>query len=311
MRKQRQAATDFTMEKLPHNRVEVFFDCLKQRYDIWFKMGIVLFVFALPILLVVILRDNAYSIMAQNDELTADKILATKETFALINLLPLIIFSVGLAGVMKVVRQLVWGEGIFFFEDFKSGVKQNAIIYIFIFAVYGLVKMLVIYVESLIPVEIVNRIPTAVLAVTLLPIAMFTLTATVIYKDGFLKVFASSVKFYVKNAPITLAFVIILAAAFCVEYIPYVVAKYAVIAVVIIVLLPMYLIAWSLFANSVFDKMVNISLYPEYVDKGVYRLGAENDTEKSSGTDIEKATEITGETKTYTSEEKDAENREE
>jgi len=271
MRKQKVAKNDFTPEKLPHNRVEVFFDCLKQRYDVWFKLGAVCLLFMIPLFIVEVIKDASYIHLEAGGNATAENIFAFEETFALYNVLPFVIFGIGLSGIMKVIRQLVWGEPIFFWHTFLSGVKQNYITYLFVFLLYGFYRMLIIYVEGLIPINYVNRIPTALSLVVLLPAVMFLLTATTIYKEGMAKLFGNSFKFYIKSAPITLAFVIVLAASICINLIDLKVVKYILMAVFIIFLLPMYLIAWTLHAHSVFDKMVNINLYPDYVDKGVNR----------------------------------------
>lgn len=76
--------------------------------------------------------------------------------------------------------------------------------------------------------------------------------------------------------PISLIFVFLLVGAFAVNFIDLVIVRYLLILVLTVAALPLYLTAWTLYSHSVFDKMVNSALYPEYVDKGVYRIEKPN-----------------------------------
>ena len=50
------------------------------------------------------------------------------------------------------------------------------------------------------------------------------------------------------------------------------IVKVIVAMVSITIMFPVYLVGWTLYSYSVFDKMVNSTLYPDYVDKGIYRI---------------------------------------
>lgn len=272
MKKQKAANRDFTEENLPHNRVEVFFDVLKQRYDVLLKIGAILLAFLLPTLIVGIISDLTYLAVISEGQATEEELAALNQTFALINVGPIAFFGLGLAGAMKVVRNLVWGEPVFFGKDFFSGIKQNRLIYVFVFLVYALVNLLLSYLNAFISDGFLRAIPSAICLMVLAPIGMFVLSATAVYKDGFLSILGNSVKFFVKTAPVCFVFILVLASAFLIDYIELFVLRCVLKVLAAVIFLPLYLVGWTLYSHKIFDKMVNSTLYPEYVDKGIYRL---------------------------------------
>ena len=271
MKKRKSANRDFTEDSLPHNRVEVFFDVLKQRYDVLLKIGALLLVFLLPTLIVGLIGDVTYLNVLSEGQASEAELAALNQTFTLINVGPIAFFGLGLAGAIKVVRNLVWGEPVFFWKDFFSGIKQNRLIYVFVFLIFALVKLLLSYLNALIPSDLLRALPSAICLVFLAPIGMFELSATVVYKDGFLSLLGNSVKFFVKSAPVCFVFVLVLAGAFLIDYIELFILRCVLKVLAIVLFLPLYILAWTLFSHRVFDKMVNTALYPDYVDKGIYR----------------------------------------
>ena len=272
MRNQKAAKKDFTEESLPHNRVEVFFDIIKQRYDVLLKIGALLLFFSLPFLAVEAIGELTYINMLKEGRTAQEEYFVLRQTISLINLGPIAVFGLGLSGIMKIVRNLVWGEPIFFGKNFFSGVRQNWIIFVFVFLIIGIINILLSYVDGLIQNDFVRAIPTAASIVFFLPIAMYVLSATVVYKDGFLSILKNSIKFFIKSAPVCFLFVLVLVGVFCINLIGLLILRLVLTVVAIVALLPLYLIGWTLYSHSVFDKMVNSTLYPDYVDKGIYRL---------------------------------------
>ncbi len=272
MKNQKAAKKDFTEENLPHNRVEMFFDIIKQRYDVLLKIGTLLLLFLLPFLAVNAIGELTYINMLKEGRTAQEEFYTLRQTIALINLGPIAVFGLGLSGIMKIVRNLVWGEPIFFGKDFFSGVRQNRIIFVLVFLIIALIGLLLSYVESLIQNDFVRVIPTAIIIVFFLPIAMYVLSATVVYKDGFLSILKNSIKFFIKSAPVCFLFVLVIGGVFCINLIGLLILRVALTVVAIVAFLPLYLIGWTLYSHSVFDKMVNSTTYPDYVDKGIYRL---------------------------------------
>ena len=271
MRERKAAKKDFTEESLPHNRVEVFFDIIRQRYDVLLRIGVLLLLFSLPYLIVEAIGELTYINMLKEGRTTREEFYALRQTVSLIDLGVIAIFGLGLSGVMKIVRNLVWGEPIFFGKDFFTGVRQNRIIYVLVFLIIAIINLLLSYVEGFIQNDYVRVIPAVLCISLLLPVGMYVLSATVVYKDGFLSILKNSFKFFVKSAPVCFIFVLVLVGVFCIGLIGSLILRFVLTVVAIVALLPVYLIAWTLYSHSIFDKMVNSTLYPDYVDKGIYR----------------------------------------
>ena len=124
----RKAEYDFTEQGLPSNRVEVFFDSLKLRYGLIMKTGLLLFVFMMPLLAAFFTKDayivSIQSLLAKGEitEASYEAMYSMVCRIAYLACVPcFMIFSLGLAGALRVFRQLIWGEGIFFIQDFFDG----------------------------------------------------------------------------------------------------------------------------------------------------------------------------------------------
>lgn len=270
MKKQKAALADFTENNLPHNRWQVFKDIIKQRYDVLLKIGVILFLFLLPYLIITLLGDITYN--AMGEETSREEFAYIDTVISLVNIGPLALLGLGLSGAWKIIRNLVWGEPIFFRENFFSGLRQNRLIFVFVFLILGLVDFLLSYLQVLIPDDLIRTIITALCFVFLIPVAMYLLSAAVLYKDGFWALLKSSVVFFIKTAPISLAFALFFVGIWFIGFIELFIVKVIVAMVSITIMFPVYLVGWTLYSYSVFDKMVNSTLYPDYVDKGIYRI---------------------------------------
>ena len=146
------AGQDFNKESLPKNRKELFFDCIKQRFGLIMLTSFVLFLFTLPLLVVLFIKD-AYLISVgvsfENKEITEanyETMYLMVTNFGYLASIPcFLILSVGLAGALRVFRQLVWQEGVFFKEDFFDGIKLNFKHYL----IYGLIFGICFYLSNL------------------------------------------------------------------------------------------------------------------------------------------------------------------
>lgn len=145
----KKAKTDFTIDDLPKNRWEVFWDCLKERFSLFLAMGLALLVFAIPLIFVTVLSDNTLSglyIAFANGEYAQEELTElTQSASSLYSLyfIPCYVFlSLGVAGVMFIIRQLVWGEGVFFMPDMWEGIKSNGVLYALIAFLLGLFTFL-------------------------------------------------------------------------------------------------------------------------------------------------------------------------
>ena len=269
--------TEFDEYGLPHNRKEVFFDVLKNRYGVIVCCGLIMCLFTLPYFAVKVLGETVFtSVFYKFDgDMTAAEDYAKVLRFyiSLAHIPCFIIMALALAGVVKVIRQLIWAEALFFETDFFSGIKQNGLHYALTFALYGVIKSLDYLLLTVnVSTPFVLYLPTGVIIVFIVPLLMTALSQTAVYSVTYPRLISNSFKLYVKNIPVNLLFVIILIIGLLTDFITITLLKYAVIFIEILLLLTPYIMARMLFDFSVFDKYINARNYPELVDKGLIRL---------------------------------------
>lgn len=281
MKKRKAATQDFSIDKLPHNRVEVFFDRLKMRWPLFLLLGLILSLSILPSLLVLFLRDaSVVSLTSAYQEGTSDlatyqsAIRSTENLYALFLIPCLVLFSVPFSGVMRVIRQLSWGEGIFFGEDFKDGVKQNGLAYAFLFLGAGLFYVLDSFVLNAgFGYPVLQALPYGLSVVFFLPIAFLFLSHVDVYKASFKDAMKNSTILFFKNLGGSYLGVIAFLAPLLFLLIPSVIAQLISLFFSFLLYYPLVLFGWMLYCHSLFDRFINPTNCPNLVDRGVYRLG--------------------------------------
>lgn len=280
MKKAKQAQQDFTFAQLPHNRTEVFVDCYKMRWGTILDIGLIVLLFCLPLLCAEIFADivgvSIYDRMLKAELTEAEAIASLNSLRVLVSLIDIpcwAFFAVGLAGVTRVIRQLAWGEPIFFFSDFKQGIKESSLRFVSIFAICALLNFVREFCQRwLSDISILSFVPFVLLIFIALPVALWMLSQSTIYKVGFGRSFSNGIAFYGKTILQTLSMVIVACLTWFITLISAFIAKYVVFALVIVLLVPAYLMFWFLFSSSIFDQYINKTNFPDFYDKGVYRL---------------------------------------
>mgnify|MGYP003306800388 CR=1 FL=1 len=130
--RQRYSVNEFDESCLPANRFKQFFDIIKIEWRTLFRIGFILLLFAIPFVVATFFRD--FFISAYKSSLI-DSGAQPEEIQSVINVITAIylgitvicfmIFSIGLAGVSRVMQNLVYGNGFVFRFDFAFGIKNN------------------------------------------------------------------------------------------------------------------------------------------------------------------------------------------
>ena len=109
-------------------------------YSVLLKCGLMLLVFFTPLVGFSFFMDFYFvSLMSHSTEEVKQTILIYNWIYQGGLILTSYIAILGLSGVIHVLRNLIWGEGIFFKEDFGEGIKLNAgkdIIFAVIFSLF-------------------------------------------------------------------------------------------------------------------------------------------------------------------------------
>lgn len=280
MSKQKQSKVDFNKSDLPKNRKEVFFDVLKIRYSVLLKLGALILISLIPLLVVLILEDGSLSsvyISLQNGTITEEQYafeIATLSTlFAAIKIIAFMIISVALAGSIKVIKNLIWGEPIFFKEDFIKGIKDNLKNYILVALILGSINLGVTFTYySFTELVFLKVIFYVVFYILIIPSMLFVCTMSSIYNMTFLQLLGNGLILHIKTLPKTLLTTLPLFLIISTSFIGLYVVKYVILVVIGLLLIPLYMIGLMLYSCSIFDKYINMQHYPEIVDKGIYRV---------------------------------------
>lgn len=269
--------TEFTEYGLPHNRKEVFFDCLKMRYGLIVACGALILLFLLPLFAVAIFGETSFSVFYERNSAdpTAieDGANILKFYVSVASIPCLVIAALGFAGVYKIIRRLIWAEPVFFWRDFADGFKANGLQFGIAFAVFGAIIALdrLILVMNL-PNPVFGFLPTAVTFVAILPVFMTMLSHSAVYNVRFFTLVKNSLLLFIKNVPINLLFVLIFAAFAALDLLTVTLLKYSLFVLITLFLSAPFVMARLLYDCSVFDRLINVRDYPEMVDKGLIRL---------------------------------------
>lgn len=296
-RKPKVAKIDFTEASLPHSRRDVFRDVLKNRWKDLLKVGALLLLFSLPLLVFGAVGEiNAANIYAEykngaiSAETYASEVAASNGAFALIKIIGYIIFSVGIAGSARVLRQIIWDEPLFFFEDFKDGIKIYGGQFALAMFLYGLCSYTVVFFSSAAN-GILYAIALGLGVFILLPAMFFWLSERTVYANKIGENIRNGFMFYVRTLFKSIGMLLLAFLPFTLEYVLEFfglynfIFKYSYLLICTFLLLPLGIMLWLLYTYSVFDKYINAELFPEILHKGFYPSETEETAAEQSVSD--------------------------
>ena len=279
MRKRRDPNKDYEYSSLPTTRKEAFKDVYRHNFKTIFSSGVVLLLFSLPLIAFLIIMnigrlgmtlDNYSKEVLPNVLLVWDLIL-NGGVFIL-----LYVTLIGLMGVMRILKMLVWQEGINFWHDFKVGVKEN-IKYMTIFYLIGGVIYLATYCVYIFLLNFIIGLSLILLfTIIFLPMIFWSFYTINIYQTTFINYLKNGIFFYTRSIPWTLLFVVAIIWPFFAMFIPmnaYVLfIKYPILILLIIFYYPFLLVVGYLYSCAKFDQYINKENYPEIYRKGLYDI---------------------------------------
>ena len=226
-RKPKVAKNDFTGDNLPHSRRDVFRDVLKNRWKDLLKLGALLMLFSLPLLVFGAVGEiNAANIYARykngaiSAETYASEVAASNGAFALIKIIGYLIFSVGIAGSARVLRQIIWDEPLFFSEDFKDGIKIYGGQFALAMFLYGLCSYTAVFFSSAAN-GILYAIALGLGVFILLPAMFFWLSERTVYANRIGENIRNGFMFYVRTLFKSIGMLLLAFLPFILEYVLY------------------------------------------------------------------------------------------
>lgn len=276
------ANTSFNEKKLPTTRWQQFIFFLTNEKLSLLKIGCALLIFFIPYILVYAFQ--AASIINIQQDYSAGNITASQMNyytfiynliFNSVKLVCLIVFSFGISGILRIIRNLVWNEGVFFFDDFKKGIKQNIkqAILIFIFIWIFLMLVYVFKDLTILTNSVIFKVGL-VLGATLFIFLVFPLClcwiCQVTFYEGKTSMFISNsfVLLFSKYLTVLLFSLFFNGIIVATIFIP---TFFSIIAICcsLLIISPLFLIATHLFFLNIFDKTINKDC-KTYYKKGIY-----------------------------------------
>lgn len=278
---------DFASSQLPSNRKEVFVNIFRHNTKTLLKLSGLCALFALPAIIWILYMSLSISNFAKGLEILSldERVAALTKGYAQANtmyivLIPLImLWSLGFAGTFRVIKKLVWGEGILLAIDFFIGIKENFKQFATWFFIIGVSLFIMIfnynYAQLNFDITTIEKAGVAISIAQFVLVWFFSLfyfTQAIVYKLSFFAILKNSFLFLIKtffpSAGILAITIGIFAAVWMV---PYNSAKIITLVLFLSIGAVYCVIVWTLFAHSIFDKYINKEHYPEIYEKGIWK----------------------------------------
>ena len=297
----KERSEEYARSTLPTNRWQLFWDIFKGNFGKIVKSNLLIFIFFIPMLLVIVLGSmftDANNLIypfgagltigypAAPDIQGLSEILSMQsENLVLLGIvLTSFITAIGLSGGMYVVRNMVWTEGIFVANDFWRGVKlnyknalQTALFFSLVLALcWSAVNAceLMLATNSMEKWQEIMLTASMVISYTLIALAammsFWMIALGVNYEQKFFTLFKNAALITIGSLPQTLFFGVIALLPFALFLIQN--SLFLMIAITVLLLFGFTwaLLVWLDFAQWLFDKYINPKIEGAKVGRGIY-----------------------------------------
>lgn len=277
------AKQDYEASMLPQTRRAVFLDVFKLQWRKLLILGGILVLFVLPLIILNLLRDGYaiglfYSVEQAGEDVKNQagfQLLFADVWKSVLQIIPFMVYSIGLSGVMRVLRQFAWGENVYIPTDFGRGVKDNfrpMLLLSFLAGAVLAVCHLLYYLAVRYQTDtmwMVCIIPIAFSALFVLPVFTISMVMIPVYNNPLLQIFRMAFLVYIKGFGKVLLGVVLTVALSVIGMLPNTFCHF-VFGLVATVSAPTILLGWTLYCYNRFDKDINPIICPELIGRGLY-----------------------------------------
>lgn len=280
MAKEKRAKTDFLEENLPQTRKEQFFDLLKNQYKVIFFVGLMLLLLFIPDLVKNALKDvmnDKIHIALKEAAITQEQANSGKFiTWLISSAIDLVLYPIvftGILGLLRVIRQMIYGEPVVFKYDFSIGYKENFKSGLLLGFLVGLTKFVFdLVIVSFASSAVIQVLAYVIFLLILLPMFIVCAFYSVIYKNRIGRSLGHSFLLYLKGSWRILLVMVVgilpfLLLDLLLNWVP---VKQFIFAILLLFFIPLVLLAGFMVMNFVFDEAINIAQYPSLYRKGLY-----------------------------------------
>lgn len=301
--KRKIASSDFLESQLPQTRKDQFKDILKINFWLFVKMGaILLLIFSLMLVknYFTYFFNAAFNAAYKNGELTLeDKNVAMVYLLIGSGAINLILYPpifIIISGLLRIIRQLCYGEGIIFSYDYKIGVKTNWKSFLVIGLLFALIELLDIVLFAFFGFNILTIIVVVLSLLVIFPTLITSTYFLSVYQNKLGRGLINSLFIHLRSAwKSVLVTILLVLPVLLLEFLWNSPLKLFVYLILILIGLPILLLFGFEIYLSIFDEHVNIYHFPEAIRKGLYISEKEKEEIKKK---IEKLKENSNEKKT-------------
>lgn len=269
---------DYSKAMLPRTRKEQFKDCFRMNYLTILKCGLFLLLFFIPLLVATLFMDFYYmSILNElaNKGAGQVEIEQTRNMFFWIYNSGIVVLTlpviVAISGITHVLRNLIWGEGIFFLSDFGKGIKANSPKNLIFGFIAGVIFFASYFVSTLFNFLFVAYIPLIMFAVVFFPVYFWMVFINNTYSSKWTGLVRNGFYFYIKNAGWSILGILMPLSLATLVFMPLslIWLKYIILVLFIVFVFPIIFLIMTLYTTSKFDESINQEYYRDFYLKGL------------------------------------------
>ena len=291
-KKSRFAAHDYQYSSLPNTRKDAFKDVYRHNFLNILKSGIMLLVFAVPLMLFMLIMDigKLGMVPANYSEEDLKVVLLIWDIIVNVGFLILfILVLVALSGILRVLKLTIYQEGVDFFYDFKQGIKENFAHILVFCAFYSLIYLVTYFLQLFfLGYQLIGLAILLFFFIIFTPLFSWCIMTISVYQTKVVDYLKNGAFFFFKNIGFSMLFLLltIWPIIICILFsenifsagvnIFYIIIKNVALIVMFLLYYPCLTIIYLLFASSKFDLFINKDNYPEIYRKGLYDIAKNN-----------------------------------
>lgn len=279
------AKTDYLYSSLPNTRKDAFKDVYKHNFSTILKCGLFLLLLSLPLIAFLTFMDVGKMGMTL-DHYTEEDLEGVLLLWDIIHAIGFVILFIpivlALSAIMRILKLVIFQEGVDFFYDFKVGIKENFKNFFLIYLIFALLFLLTYLLQLFFIRQIIGIAILVLFFVIFLPMLFWIYLSINIYETRFWDYIKNGFFFNFKNILFSLLYLLMIIWPMVVCFlfseniisigvnIIYIAVKYLLLVVMAILYYPCLFIVALLFSCSKFDEYINKDQYPEIYRKGLY-----------------------------------------
>ena len=286
MKRKNYSSVDYSYSSLPATRKETFKDVYRNNFMNIFKCGVMLLISFLPLIIFMVVME--INKMALNlNYYTEEELFGVLFIWDLIVHLGFVILFilvvVALSGIFRVLKLLVFQEGIDFFYDFKRGIKENFKQFFLLYLFYILFYLLTYILQLFFLNQLIGVMTLILFNIVFTPSLIWGLCSMNVYDAPINTHIKNAFFFYTKTFGWSFLYLIMVTLIIMVSFLFYenilaigmnfifIIIKNLVLIFMLLFYYPFLLIVGLLYSNSKFDLFINKDNFPEIYQKGLYK----------------------------------------